>query len=309
MSASRGDLPAVTAIVLNYRAREAASAAVAGLAPAHAAGLLECIVVDNASGDGSGAYLRARHPWATVVDNGENIGFGRGCNIGLDRVRTPYVLLLNPDAVLSAADLSVLVEFMARTPAAGMIAPAIRTLDGRLQHAGGAPSPRHILLQACRPHWRPRTSAPIGPDSEPFRTDWLCGAVLLLRTAMLRQIGTFDPRFFLYFEESDLCRRALAGGWELWAVGRAVAHHACGLVARATGAPLVHGCIAEHYFRSRFRFLVKHHGALVACLTETAELLVMTCVSLARRIAGRDIGDYLTRLRSPMFGLPAGKRP
>src|SRR5262249_17366635 len=87
MSASRGDLPAVTAIVLTYRAREAASAAVAGLAPAHAAGLLECIVVDNASGDGSGAYLRARHPWATVVDNGENIGFGRGCNTGLDRVR------------------------------------------------------------------------------------------------------------------------------------------------------------------------------------------------------------------------------
>jgi GT2 family glycosyltransferase len=302
-AAARG--PMVTAVVVCYRSRDAVARALKSLQPAHESGLLRCIAVDNHSGDGTAEMVRATFPWATSIDSDENVGFARGCNLALARATTPYVLLLNPDAELSLPDLHRLLEFVEARPLVGMAAPAIRMADGRLQHAGGAPTPRHLLAQACRPRWLPPGRRTIQPGGPAFRTDWLCGAVLLVRTAMLRDIGSFDPRFFLYFEETDLCRRAVAAGWQLWAVGGAQAQHLGGASARATGSPLVHGCIAEHYFRSRFRFFRKHHGLAVACLTEVAELAVLAAVALVRSLAGRDIEDFRIRVRAPILGRPA----
>src|SRR5262245_13339293 len=292
----------VTAVILSYRSRETTARAVASLSDAHACGLLHCVVVDNASGDGTVEHIRATFPWVEVIAGSANVGFGRGCNLGFERVRSPYVLLLNPDAVLPLADFRILLSFLERTPLCGMAGPAIRTADGRLQHAGGAPTPWQVLAQACRPGWLPRDRTLIQPGAAPFRTDWLCGAALLLRVAMLADIGTFDPRFFLYFEETDLCRRAVQNGWQLWAVGRAVAQHLCGASARATGFPLVHGCIAEHYFRSRFQFFAKHYGLPLSCMTELAELGLMSVVAAMRRLAGRDVRNFGVRLRAPILG-------
>jgi GT2 family glycosyltransferase len=294
--------PLVTALVLSHRSRQATLRAVASLEEAHRDGVLRCVVVDNDSRDGTVEAVRARMPWATVVRSERNLGFARGCNLGLARVDTRYVLLLNPDAELPLADLRVLLAFLEHTPLAGMVGPAIHTGGTRLQHAGGAPTPWQVLVQACRPSWLPRDRRPIRPGGEPFRTDWLCGAVLLLRMSMLRDVGSFDPRFFLYFEETDLCRRATARGWQLWTVGRAVAKHVGGVSARATGRELVHGCIAEHYFRSRFRYFRKHYGLCVAGATELLELLLMGAVAGARRLLGRDVEGFLVRLRSPILG-------
>jgi GT2 family glycosyltransferase len=300
-----GRQPLVTAVIVSYRSRDATTNAIASLAPAYEQGILNCIVVDNASNDGTVEHVRRHHSWAAIIVSRENVGFGRGCNLAISCVRTPYVLLINPDAVLPACSLLRLLDFMDAVPRAGMAAPATRTPDGKLQHAGGTPSPLQVLREAWLPGWLPPTRTVIRPGSEPFRTDWLCGAVLLLRTAMLHDIGDFDPRFFLYFEETDLCRRAVARGWELWAVGQAVAEHVCGVSARATGSTLFHGCIAEHYFRSRFQYLVKHHGYGIAVMTEVVEMVIITLVSLVRMVTGRDIAYCRTRLRSPMFGLPA----
>jgi N-acetylglucosaminyl-diphospho-decaprenol L-rhamnosyltransferase len=309
MSNNSISAPRVTAVVVSYRSRGAISAALASLAPAHAQVLLDCVVVDNASDDGTVDHVRTHHPWVTVVANGVNVGFGSGCNQGIASTHSPHVLLLNPDAVLPLSDLMCLLSFMDRNPRAGMVAPAIRTPTGQWQHAGGAPTPLHLLVQAFRPGWLPSNRIAIHAGSDPFRTDWLCGAVLLLRRSMLEQVGNFDPRFFLYFEETDLCRRAVERGWELWAVGRSVAEHACGSSARTTGRPLVNGCIAEHYFRSRFRYLAKHHGIVSAGVTECAEFMIMSLWSLARVLLGRDIASYRTRMRAPFWGLPLRRRP
>ena len=294
----------VTAVVVSYRSREVTAAAVASLAPARAQGLLDCVVVDNASGDGTVEHVRAHHPWVSVIANTKNTGFASACNQGIARARSPYVLLLNPDAVLQLPDLLSLLSFMDRNPRAGMTGPAIGSPNCGWHQAGGVPTPLRLLAQALLPGWRPSTRVPIVPGSDPFRTDWLCGAVLMMRTAMLEDVGGLDPRFFLYFEETDLCRRAVARGWELWAVGQSVAQHVGGLSARATGSPLVDGCIAEHYFRSRFRYLAKHYGLLVAGMTEFAELGIITLLSLARRAVGRDIAFYRVRIRAPIWGLP-----
>jgi GT2 family glycosyltransferase len=301
--------PRVTAVVVSYRSRAAISTALASLAPAHAQGLLECVLVDNASDDGTVDHVRTHHPWVTVVANAVNVGFARGCNQGIASTRSPHVLLLNPDAALPLPDLMCLLSFMDRNPRAGMVGPAIRTPTGVMQHAGGSPTPRHMLAQALRSGWLPSNRTPIHPGGDPFQTDWLCGAVLLLRRSMLEQVGNFDPGFFLYFEETDLCRRAIVYGWELWAVGRSVAEHACHASARTTGRPLVNGCIAEHYFRSRFRYLAKHFGIVNAGMTELAEILILSLRSFARLLLGRDIAAYRTRMRGPFWGLPPRRLP
>ena len=76
---------------------------------------------------------------------------------------------------------------------------------------------------------------PIEPDGEPFETDWLCGALLIGRTAQLQEMTGFDSNIFLYFEETDLCKRMIDRGSELWAVGRAVVVHDANASARQTG--------------------------------------------------------------------------
>jgi GT2 family glycosyltransferase len=129
---------------------------------------------------------------------------------------------------------------------------------------------------------------------------------MLIRSDDFRKLGGFDPRFFLYFEETDLCRRALSDGLELWAVGEATAHHLGATAAKSSGQRLVFGeNIADHYFRSRFYYLVKHFGWTAAVLTEAAEVLLLSAKSFAKKIVGRGGRDLANRLAGPVMCLPA----
>ena len=109
----------------------------------------------------------------------ENLGFGRGCNLGIARATTPYVLLLNPDATLPRAALELLVRCLEQRPRAGVAAPAIREPGGKLQPAGGLLTPRALLYEAlgidCEEQKRT-----IYPGEAPFRTSWVCGAAVLV---------------------------------------------------------------------------------------------------------------------------------
>src|SRR6185369_16970431 len=88
------------------------------------------------------------HPWATVVGSGGNIGYGRGCNVGLARATTEYVMFMNPDAVMDPGAVPALVSFLDGHPRAAMVAPAIREGD-HLQGAGALPTPWSIVALAA----------------------------------------------------------------------------------------------------------------------------------------------------------------
>ena len=128
----------------------------------------------------------------------------------------------------------------------------------------------------------------------------------MARKELLDRLGGFDPRFFLYFEETDLCRRAAAAGAELWAVGTAVARHASNSSARMVRPGLQDGgCLSEHYFRSRFYYLVKYHGWIAAALTDLAEVIFGGAYDLARIILRRPPkGDLRSRTSAPLLRLP-----
>ena len=296
---------AVTPVIVTYNSGRFIDGALATMKASHEAGLVgECFVVDNESADDTCEVVRTSHAWATLIESGGNIGFGRGANLGIERARSPYVLLLNPDATLPLPDLEHLVSILDSNPRAGAVAPAIRQSDGQLQFAGGLPTPESLILDALLYKKRDlgdrRT---IEPGVAPFRTTWLCGAVVLLRRSMLDHIGAFDPRYFLYFEETDLFRRANLAGWELWATGEAVATHAQGASARTVKRDLYEGCVAEHFYRSRFQYLESHFGWPRAASAEIAELGVFSARAALDTLRGRDIARYRTRFRAPVFGL------
>ena len=297
-------LPRTTAIIVTFNSADRVGEALAAAFRSHESGLLDVVVVDNASTDESAALVRREHPWAKLIVNRANIGYGRGLNAGLCYVSTPYVLFMNPDVVLELEALRTLVEFMEEHPLAGIIAPAIRRAAGNWQSVSPCLTPRALVSEAAG--WRRRPPQPILPEMPPFQTEWLCGAVLLCRKPLVDELGGFDPRFFLYFEETDLCRRARMAGHELWAVGQAVATHASNSSARKVQPDLPDGgCLVQHFYRSRFYYLVKHHGWVCATLAEVAELLLKAGRDGARFVLAKASSKELaSRLRGPVLRLP-----
>lgn len=297
--------PLVTVVIVTYNSHNTIGAALDGLQPSVSAGLADVVVVDNASQDGTADLVATNAPWATVIRNIENLGFGRGCNRGFAEVKTPYVLLLNPDAVVTPDALTILLKFMDQTPKAGICGPAVREDSGALQPAGSLPSPLKIILRPLLPGWASREMRHIVPGEPPAQADWICGSVMLLRWNMLTDIGWFDPRFFLYFEETDLCLRARRAGWEIWTVGEAVAKHVNAASAKATKAPMIWGTLSEHYFQSRFYYLIKHFGWPTAILVESGELLSMFVRAAGERLRGRKYPSLYPRLRASFMRQPS----
>jgi GT2 family glycosyltransferase len=170
----------------------------------------ETTVVDNSGSAAVRAVATARG--AEYIDPGENLGFGAGANVALRRLlESPQdVLLLNPDATLAPPEFDKLAEYLHRpgNERLGAVSPRLIGLDGAEQRAKWPfPNPGRAWTEAIGLGWLPT------------RRTFVIGAVLLLRWEALRQIGLFDERFFLYAEETDWQRRAVACGWSslLWA--------------------------------------------------------------------------------------------
>jgi GT2 family glycosyltransferase len=279
--------PHTTAVIVTFNSWGTIGETLDALYLAFQRGCIDCIVVDNASNDGTADFILDHYPWVKIIRSSKNLGFGRGCNLGFLEVRTPYMLILNPDAVVELSTLNTLVDFMKAKRNAAIAAPAIIEGGKQFQAAGLMTTPGSVLrseigIPFAMPHRKVIT-----PGSPPFRTNWVCGAIMLVSSAFFKKLGGFDPRFFLYFEETDLCRRISYYGAEIWAVGWAVARHVGGASAKATGQSLYSSCIAEHYYRSRFYYLVKHFGWLRAVGTECILRAVLFARSIKQLLFGR----------------------
>ena len=296
--------PPVRVVIVTYNSRGEIDAALEGARRCVDAGLIELVVVDNASPDRTEEYVRERHPWVNCIQSGGNIGYGRGCNLGAKDARTPYLFFQNPDAVVEPEAMATLVRFLEQNPRAGIIGPAVVSGD-RLQHAGGMMTPRRLLTLAAGRTPRDDTRRDIIPGGAPFRTDHVCGVALMIRRELFESLSGFDPRIFLYFDESDLCLRVAQRGVELWAVGEAVARHRPHASALSTGRALVGGCIAEHYYRSRYYFLSKHFGWPTATVAEGCELMLQAARLVWYAARRRPLDRVLTRFRAPILRMPA----
>lgn len=154
------------------------------LGPLIDSGVYPVLIIDNASTDHSAEALISRFPDAPVKALPKNIGYGRAANAGLDMVKTPYALLLNPDLVASADDIQRLLD------------------HARVDHDNTA-------------IWGPASQQSDFTHEPPQPVKWISGCAMLFNMEKLGEIGFFDENIFLFFEETDLCERALDGGFKI----------------------------------------------------------------------------------------------
>jgi len=204
------------------------SSAVVGRALASVAEVGEIVVVDNASADDTAAFVAGAAPRARILRLPTNTGFAFACNAGLGAATKPYVLFLNPDAALEPGALAALLEAAERYPNAALIGPSILRPDGGIE-----PSHDLGLFARIAAGARRDTAEPPAGD---LSAEFLSGAVFLGRVAALRAVGGFDPDFFLYFEDDDLCWRLRQAGWTLVRAAAARARHAGGASAPPSAA-------------------------------------------------------------------------
>ncbi|QDV36748.1 glycosyltransferase family 2 protein [Tautonia plasticadhaerens] len=193
-------------------------------------GRCEVVVVDNASADPPPAGLESR-PGIRVVLRPDNGGFAAGVNTGWRSTPARWLLLLNPDVVAGPGLIGrVLGRIEALEagpgvgPVPGVVGFGLRNEDGSRQHSVGA---FPTLLGCVRESFRPRSRRKYWPLSRtgPGPVPWVTGACMLVRSAVLEQLGGMDEEFFLYHEEVALCRSARDAGWGISLdVGVEVAH-------------------------------------------------------------------------------------
>ncbi len=168
----------------------------------------EIIIVDSNSPGNDAATLEQSLPACRVFASRENRGFGWANNLGASRAEGEFLFFLNNDTTCSSDVVTPLVEFMEANPRCGIAAPALRNADGTVQISGGKyPSILH--------EWSMRKSMRRGSPSASEALDWVSGAAMMVRRSVFDLVGGFDERYFLYFEDADLCRRIADAGFTI----------------------------------------------------------------------------------------------
>lgn len=206
--------PEVSAVIVSHNSRAHLADCLASLERDILDFGLEVIVVDNSSSDGSPELIRERFPLVRLIRNARNVGFSRANNQGIRETRGPLVLLLNPDSAVLPSSLTGLVGEMRSHPQTGAVGPALVRGQGRFQVSFGnrvSFFPQLLQKSVLNAYYKIR----LKKDRRRRRVGWLSGACLLCRRTAVEEAGFFDERFFLYFEDIDLCLRMRNNGWDL----------------------------------------------------------------------------------------------
>jgi GT2 family glycosyltransferase len=208
---------ALSIIILNWNTADLLADCLASV-QAYAPPDTEVIVVDNASTDNSVEMVQTQFPHMTLITQTENVGFSKGNNIGLAAANGRYLLCLNPDTQLHPGAIEPLPTWMEENPQVGIAGPTLWNPDGSLQRST-APLPT-LWIEFLRQTMLYRL-APTRAQRQMFRNERqpvgvVTGAALCLRRACYAQIGGFDPQIFMFYEDTDLCKRAWDAGWEVW---------------------------------------------------------------------------------------------
>ena len=230
-------LPEISVIVLNHNGRKWLAGCLDSLAAQAGAPAFETIVVDNASSDGSVAFLAEHYPAVTVLPAPTNLGFAEGNSLGARRARGSFLVFLNNDTIADADWLARLHGSIAARPEYSLATSRIVFMDDpdTLDSAGDG------YLRAGGAFKRGH-GAPVrdwGVSQEIFGA---CGAAFLIRRTVYEALGGFDPRFFMVYEDVDLSYRARLLGHRCWYAADAVVRHAgSGTLGVASPAAVFYG--------------------------------------------------------------------
>ena len=223
----------------------------------------EVIVSDNGSTDGSLPFIRENYPQVRLIENGENLRFSKGNNVGIAASQGEYVLILNPDTIVHEGALDRWIEFAERHPEAGGFGCRVLNSDGSYQ---GCARPFPSI-------WREWLGAlylrPLGYLSDAFIADkyvrwsgetariidWQAGCSLMVRSELLKKLGGFDERFYYYYEDLDLCHRIWDAGYPIIYAPEVVITHLVGQSVKSFRI-----AFEIDKYRNRYRYFYKYFG-------------------------------------------------
>jgi GT2 family glycosyltransferase len=234
--------------------------------------------------------------WVTLVSAPRNGGFAYGNNLGIARAYSAgvpdYVYLLNPDAQVRPGGIAALIRFLTDRPDVGIAGSSFEYVDGSdwpiafrfptlfSEIDGGL---QWGVVSRLLERWvvaRVMTKTP-----EPV--DWICGASMMIRPTVLKSIGGLDENYFLYFEETDFCRRARVAGHPTWYVPQSRVMHVMGQSTGVTDARQGPKRLPAYWFESRRRYYVLAFGLRHAAIIDLAALLANSVGHLKRILQGR----------------------
>lgn len=273
----------VSLIIVSFNTREVLRESLQSVERERDGLRIEIFVVDNHSHDGSVEMVRAEFPQVQILASDVNLGFGAANNLALAKAQGRYVVLLNSDAFLCPNSLALAVQHMDRDSQTGLAGGRLVGRDYSLQ-----PSARmfpsilsDLLVLTGLAHEFPKSrffgrfDRTWADPLEPAEVDWVPGAFSIIRADVLDKVGFFDPDFFLYSEEVDLCLRIQEAGYKIMYWPDIVVIHIGGESSRqiktlemsSTGAQLI-----RWRMRSTLLYYRKHHGtgAWRARMLETA---------------------------------------
>lgn len=269
--------------------------------PLVGASAIHVIVVDNASQDGSLQTLTGLD--LTTVATGRNGGFAFGCNVGWRLGDAPAVLFLNPDATMQPEAVLRLAHALAADAGIGALGARIVHPDGSLDFSlRRFPRARSTFAQALFAHrlfpaasWSDELVRDSGRYERAGDVDWVSGACLMARRAVLERLGGFDEGFFLYSEDADLCRRLRDAGLRVGYEPTAVCVHEGGASAPRTSLYGVHVASKLRYART--------HGGVIGGALERLALGLWAVTHMAVASGGiearRGYLSALVRILSP----------
>ena len=250
------------------------------------------LLVDNASADNSLARLANICPEALLIANERNIGFGRANNQLVEHLQSKYALLLNTDAFVAPDTLSKTIDYMEAHPDCGVLGVRLVGREGDLQPSCRYfPTPLNVFvaragLQRLFP--RLKMVDDMTWDHASVREcDWLPGCYYLIRREVIDQVGLFDPRYFLYYEEVDHCKRVKQAGWKVVYFPHTTVVHIGGESAKSVGElNTASRQISTLQIESELLYFRKHHGLLGL----TAHMLLVS------------LGDLILALKALLKG-------
>lgn len=213
----------VSIIIVSYKMKGLTLNCIKSIKEADWTGLsYEIIVVDNDSGEHLGDILAWQYPEVKFIQAKSNLGMGKADNLGLARAQGKYIVIMNPDTIAMRDTFKKLYNYMEANPKVGVVGPKQFNPDKTVQASC------YRWYGILTPIWRRTFLGMIFgvKDMQRFfmsdfdkksirQVDWLLGSFLFIRTSTLKQVGGFDERFFLYFEDTDLCKSFHEKNWQV----------------------------------------------------------------------------------------------
>ena len=259
----------VTFVTVCYKTPELIRMLLQGVQDAKMSFEFEYILVNNNPGDATKAMVEENFPWVAYVDAPGNVGFGAGNNIAFRKATGDYVMLVNPDLTIFPGEMEKLLVYADDRTDVGFFGPKLLNPNRTLQRTfTRLPTPMIPLYRRTSlgklPFGKKAVENYLMMDQDgtmALDVDGLFGAAILIRATALADVGHFDERFFMYFEDIDLCRRAWEKGWKVryTPVAEFVHYHQRESDVKRPWQVLSNRTSREH-IKSAWRYFVKYWG-------------------------------------------------